>query len=101
MADKSTPDKAIEAALRQYQRDHWGQRGPRGVRGLAAADPRVLSVELGELVAVVYRTKKGSDRRFTDYEHAFRSPRPILSYNPSGLIIAGGVYHVEPRGIVD
>ena len=68
---------------------------------LSAADPRIPSVELGELVSITYRTKKGDDVELTDYEHEFRGPRPRLAYNESGLIIAGGRYRVEPRGIVD
>jgi hypothetical protein len=50
---------------------------------------------------VVYRTKKGGDQVLTDYEHEFSHPRPRLAYNESGLIIAGGKYRVEERGIVD
>ena len=89
------------AASKQYVRDHWGQRGTGKVQKLSAADPRIPSVELGELVSITYRTKKGDDVELTDYEHEFRGPRPRLAYNESGLIIAGGRYRVEPRGIVD
>ena len=71
------------------------------VRKLSAADPSIPSVELGELVMVVYRTKKGADQVLTDYEHEFAHPRPRLAYNESGLIIAGGKYRVEVRGIID
>jgi hypothetical protein len=98
---KSAADRAVEAAVKQYRRDHWGEPGPRRVRGLSAADPRILSIELGELVSVIYRTKKGGDKRLTDYEHHFSRPLPVLSYNPTGLIIAGGKYHVTERGIID
>ena len=61
----------------------------------------ILSVELGELIMVVYRTKKGADQVLTDYEHEFAHPRPRLAYNESGLLIAGGKYRVETRGIVN
>jgi hypothetical protein len=98
---KTAVDRAIEAAVKQYRRDHWDRAGPHRARGLPAADPRILSIELGELVAVIYRTKKGEDTRLTDYEHHFSRPRPVLSYNPTGLIIAGGKYHVTERGIID
>jgi len=98
---KSSIDRAVEAALKQYKRDHRGQDGPRGVRGFRAADPRILSIELGDLIAVIYRTKKGEDTRLTDYEHHFARPFPVLSYNHTGLIIAGGKYHVTERGIID
>jgi hypothetical protein len=98
---KSAAERAVEAAVKQYRRDHWGQSGPHRVRALRAADPRILSIELGELVAVVYRTKKGEDTRLTDYEHHFSRPLPVLSYNHTGLVIAGGKYHVTERGIID
>ena len=98
---RKSVNRAIETAVRQYRRDHWGQPGPNGPRALSAADPRVLSIELGALVAVVYRTKKGEDARLTDYEHLFSKPFPVLSYNDTGLIIAGGKYHVTERGIFD
>ena len=100
-ASRRTRNPATNAeALKQYERDHWGQNGAQKVRKLSAADPRVPSVELGELVMVVYRTKKGADQVLTDYEHEFEHPRPRLAYNESGLIIAGGKYRVEERGIV-
>src|SRR5205807_1494549 len=98
---RSASERVVEAAIRQYKRDHWGASGPRGVRALSAADPRILSIELGDLVAVIYRTKKGGDRELTDYEHHFARPFPVLSYNETGLIIAGGKYHVTKRGIVE
>ena len=99
--NRSAQERAIEAAVKQYKRDHWGQPGPHRARAHRAADPRILSIELGALVAVVYRTKKGEDRELTDYEHHFSRPLPILSYNDTGLIIAGGKYHVSERGIID
>ena len=67
----------------------------RRTRELLAADPRIPSTELGELVAVVYRTKGGNHR------HEFRHPRPRLAYNESGLLIAGGSYRLDARGIVE
>jgi hypothetical protein len=49
------------------------------VQKLSAADPRIPSVELGELISVTYRTKKGDDVELTDYTHDFRGPRPRLA----------------------
>ena len=63
-------------------------------RKLSAADPRIPCVELGELVAVIYRTATGEHR------HDFRRARPRLAHNPSGLVIAGGEYRVEASKIV-
>jgi hypothetical protein len=98
----ANPDKkVIEAAMRIYKRDHWGQTGPWDVRRLTAADPRLVSVALGELVSVVYRTKKGRDRELTDYEHPFSRPLPVLAYHGGGLLILGGKYRVTERGIID
>ena len=89
--------------IARYERDHWGHPGPApGLRSLPAADPRLPLVELGELVSVVYRTTKGVRGRETDYDHTFDPKRPVLAYEPrSGrLVILGGKYHVEERGIV-
>lgn len=81
---------------------HWGQVGERSSERLRAADPREgRAVLLGDLVSLVYRTRKGLDRELTDYEHAFKTPRPRLCVTRSGLLlIAGGTYTVEERGIV-
>jgi hypothetical protein len=93
-------DGQIDAAVRQYAIDHWGQKGKRRVTQLPAADPSQLSFRLGELLSVTYRTKKGDDEVMTDYRHAFERRRPVLSHHEGGLIISGGTYRVEPRGIV-
>ena len=87
----------LAAARRKQTKHGCSLSHPCGV----TTDPRVPSVELGELVAVVYRTKKGADTVLTDYTHEFAHPRPRLAYNESGLLIAGGAYRVEVRGIVD
>jgi hypothetical protein len=91
---------SVAGARSEYVRSHWGQGGTGKVQRLAAADPRIPSVELGELVSITYRTKKGKDVVLVDYEHDFAQPRPRLAYNESGLLIAGGRYRVEPEGIV-
>ena len=95
-------DDCTEALIRDLERQEeeaLRARNPRAttvqVQKLAAADPRIPSIELGELVAVIYRTKRG------DHRHEFRGPRPRLAYNKSGLLIAGGKYRLEGRGIVD
>lgn len=87
----------------EYEASHWGQRGTRNPERLRAAvigDGAEL-VLLGDLVSVTYRTQKGLDREPTDYEHAFGTPRPRLAYTRGGLlVIAGGRYRIEDRGIV-
>ncbi len=96
---RTTVDVAAERA--RYRRDHWGQPGTYAARRLPAANPRLRSEAIAPIVAVTYRTKKGADRVLTDYRHPFKRPRPVLAWNPSGLFIAGGVYHVTERGIID
>jgi len=92
---------AIEANVEQYAIDHWGQTGTKKATRLLVANPKKLSYELGKIVAITYRTKKGDDAQLTDYRHAFSRPLPILSHHDGGLLISGGLYRVEPRGIVD
>jgi len=91
------------AALKMYERSHWGQTGAVDWRKFAVADPfHDQTVELGQLVSIVYRTKKGRDRELTDYEHDFRKELPRLAFTLEGrlLVIAGGSYRVSERGIV-
>ena len=88
-----------------YRAFHWGRKGSRRDERLAVAvvkrgDELRL---LGELAAVVYETEKGIDGAPTQYEHKFARPLPRLyEHGPSGrLVIAGGRYRIEARGIVD
>lgn len=101
---RRTNPHVMRAAIAEYERMHWGRRGEWDVRDLVAGDPTRPLVALGELVSVTYRTEKGSDRGPTDYEHAFSERRlPILAFEPRTqlLVIAGGIYRVHARGIVD
>lgn len=93
--------RQIAKETARYQRDHWGQPGWNPPRRLPMADPRKQATRIEEIVAVTYCTKKGTDTRRTDYRHPFKRPRPVLAWNPSGLLILGGVYHVTERGIID
>lgn len=82
-----------------YRALHWGDDpGWAPVRLRAASATEV--VELGELRSLVYRTVKG--RCSADWEHIFRAERPLLCVEPGTglLVIAGGDYRVEKRGIV-
>ena len=92
------------AARAEYKKTHWGEAGPRAARRLRVPDvrPSTTLVELGELVAVTYRTRKGGDVRTVNYHHDFKaSDRPVLAYSADGkgLYIAGGSYRVTERGI--
>jgi hypothetical protein len=87
----------------QYIATHWGHPGRRGHVELACGDPRDGTlVCMGELVAVVYRTLKAGDGGVQDYEHTFKKTRPLLCFTQRDkrLIIAGGAYTVQTRGIV-
>ena len=87
-----------------YEGTHEGALPPRELRVMGAPSPfRADLVELGALVAVTYRTVKGTGRheRYHDWEHEFGPKKlPVLAFNAEGLVILGGKYRVTPRGIV-
>jgi len=85
-----------------YEESHWGERGKGRASTMTIPDPSDGPlVELGEVIEIVYRTKKGGDVRRVEYEHAFRKTLPRLVYNRAGkLLLAGGTYRVTERGIV-
>lgn len=92
---------AEHAAVRRYKRVHWGVPGDGKIHRGRAADPRKTSTALGTLVSVVYCTQKGGDGELVEYEHKFsRKSPPVLAFNREGLLIIGGSYRVEERGIV-
>ncbi len=86
-----------------FREAHWGI-DPKRKEPFDVPDPRdnTAMIALGELVAATYGTKKGGDKRITDYEHTFERKRPMLCYgNKDGkLYVVGGDYKVEKRGIV-
>lgn len=102
------PGEDLAAARRSWRDFHWGDE-PTGVREVPTD---VLSlrgplVELGELVAVTYRTTKGGEA--ADWEHTFGDgapgdvefESPALVVDTRGRLgIVGGSYTVEDRGIV-
>jgi hypothetical protein len=87
-----------------YREAHWGLEAPQGIISATAGDPaRGPLVAYGELVKVIYGTRKKGDRAMTNYVHAFRREKPVLAFNKEGkgkLIIVGGSYSCEARGIV-
>lgn len=95
---------SLERASLEYRKTHWGKR-PREVVMVDAADPsgqRALPA-LGELHSICYETRKGKDRRPVLYEHEFEATKPLLLYVPAQrgrLVIAGGSYKVDERGII-
>jgi hypothetical protein len=100
-----------DKALRVYMDRHWGLSA-RGIYTRRAPDPTLGTASaMGELVAIVYRTQKAGDPGPTDYEHVFGPDEKatlrgsskglaVLAFNPSGLLILGGDYKVDSRGIV-
>lgn len=92
-----------ETGIETYRRTHWGERGTTPSR--ASRVPSIKAgelVELGELVSVVYLTRKGGDGELVEYEHEFGrrgKGLPILAFNRSGLFVAGGSYTITTRGI--
>ncbi len=104
MAEKSA--RVIAAGADEYRASHWGKSGTGGAERLNVVDPRSAeaTVVLGELVEVAYETQKGKERAPSIYVHPFEGTRPLLCYVPGmkarGLLIAGGSYRVEHRGIV-
>lgn len=101
---KKNPARMTELdAAAMYRRTHWGLRGDETPRMLRVAEPRKSGtlVQLGDLVSVVYRTKKLGDSGPTEYEHEFERSLPVLCHDGNGLlVIAGGRYRMTRRGIV-
>lgn len=99
---RNPPQQHADATLlRRFRESHWGLEAS-GVKRAGAPDPRAGVTKLGELISIVYRGPKGTLEVF-DWEHAFGTRgkgRPVLAYNESGLVIVGGTYTVNERGIV-
>lgn len=94
------PPMTDDAALREYERTHWGERGRSRISQAQAPNPHHgTATKLGRLVSLVYLTRKGGDAEPTEYEHEFEGCRPELVYNDGGLMIAGGSYRIREGGI--
>lgn len=92
-----------ERGAKLYQDLHWGipARKTRTVRTRA---PRALA-ELGKLENVTYSTNKKGDGP-SHYVHQFgeeggRKPGLAVDVDTRDLVIVGGDYDVQSRGIVD
>lgn len=88
---------------RLYRASHWGRGGVDRDKLASAPNAAGGVVELGRLYELSYLTKKGRDTHSIIYQHAFRSPFPILAYaiDGSGLVIVrdGSRYTVTSHGI--
>jgi len=99
---KSTHDRAVGGYVRDGQRLHQRFRGfapDSVVSARVRTMPRVL-VELGELLAVIYRCDKGRHGQRRTYIHFMETP-PRLTSDVSGsqMYVVGGKYRVTARGI--
>jgi hypothetical protein len=86
-----------------YEDLHWGIPSRR-TRNVATRRARALA-ELGELESVTYATDKEGDGH-SSYVHEFgeeggRRPRLAVDVDTRDLVIVGGDYDVQRRGIVD
>lgn len=86
-------------AAKSVEWTHGGKRARKLIQSeVPAPDPEMAA--LGPLVSIEYFANKGEGGSFV-YRHDFESPTPILVYNKKGkLLIAGGGYTVNSRGIV-
>jgi hypothetical protein len=92
----------LDAAERAYREFHWGDDPDATIDATipAIAPGDVLPV-LGELVRVDYLAKKRGE--LATWWHPFQTPRPLLASTCDSrprLVIVGGGYKIEPRGIV-
>jgi hypothetical protein len=95
------PRSARSAEL--YEALHWGI--PAGKTRTVRTRKAVDLAELGRLESVTYSTNKRGDGP-SHYVHEFgeeggRKPSLAVDAHTRDLVIVGGDYDVEPRGIVD
>jgi hypothetical protein len=100
------PNPASRAAAAQAVR-MFEDRGPIKVKTKRMKAPTPLKgavAKIGDLVAVVYRSKK-FDGKSKDYEHEFTSPTPVLVADPSSgdlnLVRGKSRYGLTPDGIIN
>lgn len=94
--------RGIRRGRAYYRELHWGEAGGQGVQQQRVADPSEgPPVLMGVLSSVSYLSDKRGDGPSV-YTHDFSRPLPGLAVSPrSGLLlVTGGGYTVEERGIV-
>lgn len=91
----------LENAKRVFEM--WSELKPTRVRKMKGPSriPKAVA-EIGELVSVVYRSKK-YDGKSRLYEHKTKSPRPVLAATPDGqhVLVVGGKMKITPDGLVN
>lgn len=101
---RRTPNHSGELARAKRTALMWNEfpaTGSRRVKVRSLKIPKHL-VKLGDLDAVVYRSKKYGGKPKL-YEHRFKRPLPVLTSDPDGraMHIVGGGYTITGDGIVD
>lgn len=93
-------DGELLERARKFRKDfHWGIAGRKVVRRKVNEPPRV-GTQLGELTAVVYRTKKrGEEANFFHHDFEGRKPKLVMDIENKKLHIVGGDYDVTADGI--
>jgi hypothetical protein len=100
-----TATPAVAPARKLYRDLHWGISAGKRTKHVRAPHVGPALAELGRLESIEYSTEKQGDGPST-YVHKFGEEggrRPHLAVDPKtrDLVILGGDYTVEPRGIVD
>ena len=92
----------LEAAEKAYREFHWGDDPDATIDAeIPKVRPGDVLPVLGELVRLDYLAKK--DGELATWWHPFQRRRPLLASTCSDrprLLIVGGDYKIEPRGIV-
>ena len=92
--------RQLRTAKRKFREFHW-QDEPEQIQRVNV--PTIQAGDslysLGELISVTYRASKANE--VFDWHHEFEQSRPELAATTSGdLVIVGGNYRIEERGIV-
>lgn len=104
-ARRRNPAGAVDKATTVFRK--WQDRGAIPVRKRQVRAPRPLrdaAAELGQLVAVTYRSDK-YDGRVKDHEHVFKAPLASLVTDPEGrdlhVVRGRSRYAITPDGITN
>jgi hypothetical protein len=92
-------DPDVQKAIDFRREFHWGIPARRVTRRKVSPAPKVLT-ELGEVVAVTYRThKRGESAQLFEHEFEGRRPRLGMDIRNKRLHFLGGDYTVTKEGI--
>jgi hypothetical protein len=93
---RRNPEEASEAALELFRAFHKRDPDDDELREVSLAG-EVPALEVGQLVAVIYRLGVGEP--FTHEFDASARPNLLVSYDGHQLFIVGGDYQFTARGI--